>query len=120
MADKFDWKSVLGDTEAPANPAAEEGLLVDPRNGELVAPPPVEPNHAGPVREGDAATYKPAYVDRSIHSMELKDKYDIGVEAGVAPAVETGEEVLSLDNVHIDEILRMALERKASDIHLTV
>jgi twitching motility protein PilT len=43
-------------------------------------------------------------------------------EGGVEPdtTLISSEEAASLDQVHIDEILRLAVERKASDIHLTV
>lgn len=75
---------------------------------------------AGPVREGDAATYKPAFVPQSIHGMEIKGKFEVGVESVVPTYTDATEEVMTLDNVHIDEILRMAIERKASDIHITV
>ena len=118
MAEKFDWNSVLSETEDVKDRAAKEGLLVDPRNGEPVKP--VAAPGELPVREGDAATYKPVFVPQSVHAQEIKGKFEVGVESTIPAGMDTSEGVMSLDNVHIDELLRMAIERKASDIHITV
>ncbi len=54
-----------------------------------------------------------------IHSFKInKDKYDIHDHVN-PDALKNQIDVLPLDDVHIDDILRMAIERKASDIHLT-
>jgi twitching motility protein PilT len=118
MAEKFDWNSVLSEDGDVKDVAAKEGVAVDPRNGQPVSRPGAEAPL--PVREGDAATYKPAHVPKSIHEMEIKSKFDVVVEENTSVQTAGSEEVMSLDNVHIDEILRLAIERKASDIHITV
>jgi twitching motility protein PilT len=113
MAADFNWKNII-DEEAQKNPAAEEGLIVDPRNGELVSPP------QGPVREGDEANYRPAYVSQSVHAMELKSKFDFGEDESQPNNYIDTDESKPIGDTHLDEVLRMAIDRKASDIHITV
>lgn len=87
----FNWKSVLNDDR---NPAKEEGLDVDPRSGELVDRGPAKP--------------------RSLDEIPINDPKFVQ-EDHVASRNFT-----ALGDAHLDDILRMALERRASDIHLTV
>ncbi len=116
MSNDFSWNSVLGSTEAVENPAQKEGLTIDPRNGELVAQPT-----GGGVELVDApakSKYEPATLPAGIHQMHLSDaKY--GTEMDDAP-VALDAEAKSVSDAHIDDILRMAIDRKASDIHITV
>jgi twitching motility protein PilT len=125
MSNGFSWNKVLDeDAEAP-NPAREEGLIVDPRNGELVAPleavdgalaaePQEEPVAPAPRK----LQYEPK-IDNSVHNIDVGDHRFTNHETH-APATENEADALPIGDVHIDEILRMAIERKASDIHLTV
>jgi twitching motility protein PilT len=85
----FDWKTVLKEEEA--NPVFEAGMIVDPRSGELVVPP-----------------------GGSIHDVPLASQRFIIEERPMG-----SPDVPSVGNLHLDDILRFALERKASDIHLT-
>ena len=111
----FSWGNVLSDEE---DPAVQEGLAIDPRNGEVVQVPPLEVVES----EGEpdiTAQYRPAHVPQEIHSMSVgQSRYEDGVE-GLTPPRET-DEGRSIATAHIDDILRMAVERKASDIHITV
>ena len=92
MSNSFSWKDVLKDAER--NPAKEEGLVFDPRSGELVADavPPVQ----------------------SVHDISLGEPKFVVEEAA------HHNDNPSVGDLHLDEILRMAVERKASDVHLTV
>lgn len=98
----FSWNKVLKDEEGGA--AAE-----------AAAPTPVEGAGAPPV---SAPGVEPAkYEPQSVHNIDLGDKYKDNEE--VQPKIEIAEDALPISEAHIDEILRMAVERKASDIHLT-
>lgn len=105
MSQSFNWNKVVKtDEQAPADvnsvPPAEASLEVV--EGE----------------RGHSDTYKPAAVPSSIHNIETgstqyKDEmgdFSLAVDADAKP----------VRDAHIDELLRMATERKASDIHLTV
>lgn len=131
MSNGFNWNRVLKSDEEPTvNPALEEGLLIDPRNGELVQRPKpdltVVEGHPTEFSEGAQTatvvdvleTYKPAYVPQSIHEIDVSDhRFEIGVEKAPTSLEADAKPIL---DTHIDEILHMAVERKASDIHLTV
>lgn len=134
MAGAFDWSKVLDDSEGGSapNPAANEGLAVDPRNGQPVDPPKptlsVEPGGAAqPVNSPQAASavpetephYKPAFVPQEVHQIKIEQKFNVGAEVR-SETVQIQEGAKEVADVHIDEILRLALDRKASDIHLTV
>jgi twitching motility protein PilT len=116
---EFNWSKVLGD-QPGENPAKDEGLLVDPRNGELVSKEQLE------VVEGALGAealegYRPAPVDPSIHDIQVGGKYDLNLEGDYhEEGQEQPEGVMPLNDCHLDDILRMAIDRKASDIHLTV
>jgi twitching motility protein PilT len=113
----FDWQKVLKTDETPeVNPAKEEGLLIDPRNGEIVKQDDLPAEPALEVVEVEAK-YKPAAVDQSIHDIDVSDpRYN--QDDGVRLALEA--DAKPIGSAHIDDILRLAIERKASDIHLTV
>jgi twitching motility protein PilT len=114
---EFNWSKVLKDEER--NPAAEEGLTVDPRNGELVQKPALEVLPGAQME--DEPHYRPAPIDQSIHQMQIGDKYDLDLDMKpAADNVDESEGTLPVREAHLDDILRMAIERKASDIHLTV
>jgi twitching motility protein PilT len=97
LSNQFKWDSVLKDEPVKKNPAKEEGLVIDPRSGEIVPD-----------------TNKQTYPPQSVHEIELGEPKFIIQEhsssAGDNPSVT---------DMHLDEILRLAHERKASDIHLT-
>ncbi len=110
MASDFKWDNVLPETEE--NPAVKEGLLIDPRNGEVVGAAKHEDE------EPDRAShYAPVRVPASIHQIELTDrKYS----AGNPMQSDADKDATPVGEKHIDELLRMAIDRKASDIHITV
>ncbi len=98
----FNWSQVVPAEEEQHNPAVEEGLSIDPRNGL----PVVMPSHT-PV------------VPASVHQRDANESF-LRVEQGLEVRQETEPDAKPLTDVHIDDILRMAIERKSSDIHLTV
>lgn len=64
------------------------------------------------------SNYRPAHVPQSIHQIDVgAHQFDIQDPIPTAASAET--DATPIKNIHIDDILRMALERKASDIHIT-
>ncbi|HRJ26151.1 MAG TPA: type IV pilus twitching motility protein PilT [Fimbriimonadaceae bacterium] len=126
MSSEFSWKKLLGETEASDNPAAQEGLAIDPRNGEPVKPvdpiPTVTPDLSPAAMSHLLDQNTPGLVPQDVLIPEVnEDRYAVGVEPILRIiSNEVSGEFKPLASVHIDELLRMAVERKASDIHLTV
>jgi twitching motility protein PilT len=116
MSEAFSWNKVLGTDEKPPNPADLEGLTVDPRNGEPMVPLQVVETH--PETDHKYAQHLPGAVPmEALIPVVNENKYEIHADR---PEDTIAEDARELADVHIDEILRMAIERKASDIHLTV
>jgi len=92
----FSWNKVLTDEESKAQ---ENGVEAPPVEK---APEPVAKQHTSSLQ--------------SVHDIDLGDKYKDNSEPML---VTIAEDALPIADAHIDEILRMAVERKASDIHLT-
>ncbi|MBN9502508.1 MAG: type IV pilus twitching motility protein PilT [Armatimonadetes bacterium] len=142
MSNGFSWNQVLSNgQEAPAEEAAaapapapepEVELVQDPRSGQFIEVPkgsvdgiatPLQEEAAKILKELDndpVKNYKPVQVDQSVHNIDVSDRrYDH--LAGEGSGVQQLEaDAKPIADVHIDEILRMAIDRKASDIHLTV
>lgn len=117
MGDTFSWDQVLAN-EGVKNQAKKEGLATNPVTGEPILH--VEPGAPEmPAREGLEAHYRPAYVPKDVHSIRVDDGRDDQREVATANTFFASEEVLPLEDVHLDEILRLAIERRASDIHIT-
>ncbi len=146
MGNGFDWKSVAGGAAAAPAPAPE----VDVTGGEAVRDPGPRPDRAeslainpvtglameapAPVRltvlENEDAAASEAAAQHQREQFRHVDTSAIGVEEATPPKFEieeasrhkilNGVDLTPIADVHIDDILRLALERKASDIHLTV
>jgi twitching motility protein PilT len=123
MSNAFSWDRVLGETTE--NPAEKEGLAIDPRNGQPVKPTELDQSAQSDELDGDGRPrlrvmdgYVPAEVPMDVLVPQVEDKFDMGLRT-VPGASVTSPEAKSVKEVHIDEILRMAIERKASDVHLT-
>lgn len=111
MAESFSWDSVLGTEEE--NPAKKEGLAIDPRNGEPLAPAATETKS-----DYKYSQHVPGAVPLDVLIPKVnEEKYEIHSDR---PDEIQSEDAKPLEDVHIDELLRMAIDRKASDIHLTV
>ncbi|MBX3334592.1 MAG: PilT/PilU family type 4a pilus ATPase [Fimbriimonadaceae bacterium] len=65
--------------------------------------------------------YVPEYIPKELRDSVSKQvsKYYVDEQIQEPGIVRTGEDALPLKEVHIDELLRAGVERKASDIHLT-
>lgn len=140
MSNGFSWNKVLGSDEtateaatteaapptqemlAPIPPARRGDMVMDPRTGQpMEAVTPLQEEAAKILKEMNsrADTYRPADVDQSVHDIDVsartysQDEYENQPQQLEADAKPISE-------CHIDDILRLAIERKASDIHLTV
>jgi twitching motility protein PilT len=92
----FNWNKTIPAAPNPSQ-AKDEGLIIDPRTGELVM-------ESG---ELDLAKILTTPVEGS--RIEIPKSRERSME-----------DLPSVEDLHIDEVLRLALERKASDIHITV
>lgn len=119
MSSSFSWNKLLGSDEQSRNPAVEEGLAIDPRNGQPVGPPgAAQPSDPNELQKMDG--YIPAAVPREVLMPLIEEnRFDYGVKDHSRHLENKVEGALPVADVHVDEILRMAVERKASDIHLT-
>jgi len=135
MSNDFSWNKVLSDA-APATPDGSQPQSdpvqpvpeyeLDPRNGEMVEVTPRTPlqQEASKIltemdeMEKLRSNYRPAAVDPSIHQIDIRDTKFKPIDDLDAPA-QMEADATPIDGVHIDEVLRMAIERKASDVHLT-
>lgn len=104
---QFDWNRVL-DQSADAPPPVVEPKVIDL----------AEPEE--PVVERPAGNnYRPAAIPVGVHEIDVSDhRYDV-VDEPHLKVESGGDQVKPIDDVHLDDILRMAMDRKASDIHLT-
>lgn len=104
---QFDWNRVLDQSnEAPAPPPPVAQVIELP-----------DPNTAEP--ENTQQNYRPAAIPVDVHSIDVSDhRYDV-VEEPQIQVQSGGDQVIAIADVHLDDILRMAMDRKASDIHLT-
>ncbi len=111
----FDWSKVLQEDAKDGKPLQPEGdreTTLDVVDGELSNEKAFTPRTA----------YQPEPVSPDVHKIQLKtNKFEIGAEPGVeathyAPAMDAAP----LETSHLDDILRAALDRRASDIHITV
>lgn len=127
MSEAFDWNRVLNEDEAaPAKPAEKPG--VPPQFQIVEGSPTAAPETDAPAPSlTDQAMeivshYQPVYVPQDVHSIRLSDtKFSVsGDQMENQSKISVNEDAQATDNLHIDEILRVAIERKASDIHFTV
>jgi twitching motility protein PilT len=102
MADEFNWKQFLTE-DKDLTPLQEEGAIFHPITGEPVMPQAQQTPH----------------VPQEVHTREVEaPKFLIEAESSI-PGYSISELKNPVDH-HIDDVLRMAMERKASDIHITV
>jgi twitching motility protein PilT len=95
LADTFKWDSIIRDEPAQKKTIRVENPVVDPRSGEVMP-----------------ESRQPA-IDPSVHSMPLGEpEFVIQDQVG-------NQDMASVAGMHLDEILRLAHDKNASDIHLT-
>jgi twitching motility protein PilT len=118
MAEDFKWDKVIGDSKEevpppPVGPSAEEELEeILGQFSDSSAP------KAAPGEDGE--DYVPAWVPRDIvDPAKSTGKYFVEDALQEPEYVRIKEDLMPVKDVHVDDILRMAHERKASDIHIT-
>ena len=108
MSEEFNWKEFLK-TDSNMTPFVEEGAIVDPRSGEMVVKPFDKPK---------LDMVNPNASQALADSVIEQPKFDIIADREVSGYAKS--ELKSVSDFHIDDVLRMAIEKKASDIHITV
>ncbi len=120
MSEAFNWEKVLGSEDAPDVGQAQAAENVDAAADLEIVPGGAE----SPVEEEAAdfvarSPYQPAPLpDNFFETKLIESQFDIGKEH-MAPKMPATTDAADVGQAHIDEILRCAMERKASDIHLT-
>ena len=124
MSEAFDWNKIL-ETAEP-KPVVDEAPAVQPET--VPASEPEIELHTEEIEDGETPegkdnrdmTYRPAAIPTNVFEMSVqKGKFSAGLE-NIPIQHSKVEGHPTVENFHLDEILRMAFERKASDIHLTV
>lgn len=128
MNQDFSWDKVLGTSPAASQPQQGQPESPSPfqpaaANGSLPVPPPwasqqgQEPADNLSLNSPEGSQYVPVFVPQNLAEPQIeKDRYAV---LDGRPLMGAGDAAKVLEGVHIDEILHAAVERKASDIHLT-
>lgn len=94
MEANFNWEQVITDAEAKSEPVVAAGPEISMENNAYGVP-------------------------TNLHSIDVSDKrFEMHTDQPIRLHVTEGV-TAPIADCHLDDILRMALERKASDIHLT-
>lgn len=140
MSQEFSWDKVLGQPagQPPGKKPQETSAVSDDMPMAFPDPskPAAPPAEAGPppawgstsaavvnpptlqIREAPRDANSPAFIPREIIEPQAEqDKFSNAGGIGMIPHLADG--AASLSSTHIDEILIQAVERRASDIHLT-
>jgi twitching motility protein PilT len=115
MSETFNWKKVL--TASEAEQQAAEAVA----EAAAAAPPALDAVDGGKAADpGRDMTYMPGSLPTNVYEMDISEKkFGAGLEGQAAnPAIVEGHP--KVEDFHLDDVLRMAFERKASDIHITV
>ncbi len=116
MNQGFSWEEAI-QRDAPTREDEMVRLF-----GDQAAEPDVhfiKPDTEGSI--GRDETYLPAHVPQSIHEIDVRDhRFEPVAQASESVHNETNDETKPIGDSHLDEILHMAIDRKASDIHVTV
>ncbi len=108
MSEEFNWKQFLK-SDSDMTPLVEEGAIVDPRTGEMVVQPYEKPK-LDMVNVNASQELADSVIDQP--------KFNIGSDREVSGYSK--DELKNISDYHIDDVLRIAIEKKASDIHITV
>ncbi|HRF58460.1 MAG TPA: type IV pilus twitching motility protein PilT [Fimbriimonadaceae bacterium] len=108
MSNAFSWSKVLGSEQEQAQEAAPPAPPLAVEQSELAPEVAADPNRIAPVPLAVLVpeANKSKYTDLLTNRRDEEESMD--------------EDVQDSSQVHIDEILRVAIDRKASDIHITV
>jgi len=111
MAERFDWQRVLGTSDGGGEPTSPPQEQVTPPE----TPAPTDRSSL------DYDPYMPGYVPEELRRAQPDVNRYEGLDLQThADRHRPSDDARSLDGVHLDDILRAAVERKASDVHLTV
>ena len=124
MADDFKWDDVLGGDDSGDTAAASQELEIEAQDTEkdldAILEQFREPEGYQKQESEDDRKYIPGEIpDEIINPTATSHKYSVNKDLQEPDYVAIKEDVAPIKNVHIDEILKMAVERKASDIHIT-
>jgi twitching motility protein PilT len=127
MSEAFSWDKVLSSDEvqesvdapmvdANRSPGASESSL---DSGELEVLEGGAETVEDDLNRGDFS-YRPAALPEDFHSIKVsKSRYNIGQDRLDDKYVQAAPDAQDSSQAHLDEILHAAMERKASDIHIT-
>ena len=118
MADNFNWEDVVGDKGKSPEPS--ESTHDTSSDGELdeILDQFKEDKVAEP--DSDKGDYLPADIPSDIINPEKSSKkYSVCDDLQEPEYLSIKEDALPVSDVHIDDLLSMAVERNASDIHIT-
>lgn len=118
MSNGFNWNQVLGeDTEKKQE---------FPTDGSSALKPAPLQEHANEIlktfeeNDDQLGHYRPIFVSQDVHKIQLDDgRFNHEDHPSQGPT-QVEADALPVAGIHVDDILRAAIERKASDIHLTV
>jgi twitching motility protein PilT len=109
MGEEFNWKQFIN-SDKPLDPEVVEGAAIDPRTGEASVQA-----HSTYVAQ-PTAEEEPMV---RVHAEEVVSPMFNSESESRVPGYSLAE-LRNASEYHIDDILRMAMERRASDIHITV
>jgi twitching motility protein PilT len=119
MAEDFKWDNVLNTGKPDDSAAAEPQVSAQEELNEILDQFR-EPDGYKQGPEPKEDIYVPEYVPRElVEPSKMTGKYAVDDALQEPEYVQIKEDRMPVATVHIDEILRMAVERKASDIHVT-
>lgn len=113
MGESFSWDQVTKQEDEVTSPVKGDNVVQLP-----VEQPKLE-SGAGYQPGSVDMTYMPADVPKNVHEIDVKDHRFDQFQDGPT-RIDIADGAPPITDFHIDDVLRMAVERKASDIHFTV
>lgn len=117
MPDGFNWNNVLGEENQSQETLTDGSSALQPEPVQEVEPQVLK---SFDDNEDKLGHYRPVFVSEDVHKIQLDDgRFNHEGVSSQAP-VQLEADAQPISGAHLDDILRIAIERKASDIHLTV
>lgn len=113
MSNEFSWNKVIGEQ---AEPLTDGSSALKPNDLQHQAEDILKSFQD---QDDPLGHYKPMQVNQDVHSIQL-DSGRFNHEMEKVEVIQLEADAQPVANAHIDDILRLAIERKASDIHITV
>ena len=125
MADDFNWKDVVGESDGdrvaqtpPPKVEADSDFPQPEQNVQELLEEMDDGVGASPEKHSDQ--YMPAAISQDLVTPQVSTrKYLVESEIQEPEYERIQEDVKPIKDVHLDEVLTMAVERKASDVHIT-